>query len=184
MQGQTHLVGGLTIVGATALIPPITMLALNPASVAGVALGTLMPDIDHPHSTISHVLPFGGLGLQHRTWTHSLLLLLVLSGLALFLGRTFAVAFFVGYLSHLLLDMLNPTGIPWLYPFNKKKQRWARIYVGSTGEYAVLAGMILLDLGLFFLLKKQGAFGAKTGAMYTNSLSAIFTKTMALFAKK
>lgn len=37
----------------------------------------------------------------------------------------------IGYFSHLLLDMFNPTGVPMLYPYNRHKYSVAKIRTGS-----------------------------------------------------
>lgn len=70
-------------------------------------LGGTLPDFD---------IYFGFLGLQHHTWTHSLIVLVpVTILLTYFLGRL-GLALSVGILSHILGDFLVGT-IPLLYPF-------------------------------------------------------------------
>ena len=54
----------------------------------------------------------------------------------------------IGALSHLMLDGLNPTGVP-LLPFREKPRlRWNLISTGSMGEWIFLAALlVLLALG-------------------------------------
>lgn len=61
------------------------------------------------------------LGLEHRTITHSLLLMTILVAPMFIIDKTLALYFFIGYLSHLILDYFTVMGVPWFYPFNKKK---------------------------------------------------------------
>jgi len=53
---------------------------------------------------------------------------------ALYRWETLAVAcFFLGFVSHLAADSLNPTGIKWLQPFSKAKVKDG-IKTGSAAE--------------------------------------------------
>lgn len=128
MRGQAHIAVGAA--AASALVP----LAHAPAVVVAVAAGAaLLPDIDHPRSTLGrHV---GNLGFRHRGATHSVgigaLFSTVVGAVAsqLVPPRTaalFAAAVFVGYLSHLLADLVNPAPMPLAWPFVRRglRPRW------------------------------------------------------------
>lgn len=83
-------------------------------------------------------LPFRVLGmiiqgtLGHRGGTHSLAMSVIFTlALAIpitaFFGKSadWAVwAIWAGYLSHLIADSLNPSGVPWLWPLFSKKKRF------------------------------------------------------------
>lgn len=113
MMGSTHAVVGLAL--GLALMhqqPPLNAVAL--ASLAGVA--ALLPDIDHPQAFMGRRLIVGRL-FHHRGFTHSLLALALVALACLhYLPYPIASMIAVGYASHLVLDALNPQGIPLLYP--------------------------------------------------------------------
>lgn len=84
------------------------------------------------------MLPFKMVGylvkglLGHRGGTHSLAMslivtLLVAFPVTLFFGRAgdwFILAIWVGYMSHLCADMLNPSGVPFLWPLTSKHKTY------------------------------------------------------------
>ncbi len=118
-----------------------------------------LPDIDHPKSFISrsYFLPISKIveaTTRHRGWTHSIFgtlifTLIFLTILYYFSLSTFyAFFFFVGYISHLISDSLNPSGVNWLWP-KKKRYGIGVIRTGSKAEavfqvvVASLVGAIL-----------------------------------------
>lgn len=129
MRGNTHIWFGVS----SALLlfhPPLWSYAL-------VGLGSLLPDVDHKNSPVG-ILPC----IKHRTVTHSLLA----CGLALLINPWLGL----GYVSHVLLDMLNPTGCPLLWPYTKKFSVGS-IKTGSKVETIFRNGlkMIMLTIILF-----------------------------------
>ncbi len=81
--------------------------------------------------------------LPHRGITHSLLGCLLMSGAVLFFsGTSFAIPFFIGYASHLVLDLVSG-GIPLWYPFKESRLSY---FLGKTGGVAdrVICGASLL----------------------------------------
>lgn len=113
--------------------------------IASSWLGSLLPDIDHPTSTMSKKFSilsipyrilqfiFGKIKytkdfVGHRGITHSLLFLII-PIVVMMIGQlnpwieTALFGLTVGIFSHLFMDMLNPMGVPLLLPFVKKKFR-------------------------------------------------------------
>ncbi|PHM45726.1 hydrolase [Xenorhabdus mauleonii] len=97
----------------------------------GVLLASLLPDIDHPSSTLGRLFRFISIPIArlcgHRGFTHSLLALI--AGIILFqteipadwpIPTDFIHAMVVGYISHLIADMLTPAGIPLLWPLRTR----------------------------------------------------------------
>ncbi|MCL1104516.1 metal-dependent hydrolase [Shewanella algicola] len=84
--------------------------------------GSLLPDLDHPSSTIGKrflfiSLPLAGL-FGHRQITHSVWPF-VLTAWALSYdtwATPLAMAFGIGYFSHLLADFISDSGIPLFWP--------------------------------------------------------------------
>lgn len=101
------------------------------------AVGALLPDIDHPNATASQKLgvargsgPLGVFGWLggiframlggHRGFTHTLVCALLI-GAALWQWTPlhlfpYAMAFFIGWCSHLIADMLTEQGVPLFWP--------------------------------------------------------------------
>lgn len=119
------------------------------------AVGALLPDVDHPGSTVGLALRWTGIPqylereFGHRTVTHSALfvggLALVASPLALAWGYLYLLSLLLGVLSHEILDMANKTGVPLFWPIRNRVvfppvERW-RIEVGTSPEW-VIAGVL------------------------------------------
>lgn len=121
MTGKTHascglLVGALTIeYFHTDLFTSITVITL-------AVISSLLPDICHAQSKIGRrfkVLSFFiRLLFGHRTFTHSLLFISIIICL-LYAIQTpiyYLITIILGMLSHVILDMLTPRGVKFLYP--------------------------------------------------------------------
>jgi len=100
-------------------------------------LGALFPDIDHSQSTLGRIIPLS-LFVRHRTVTHSFLAL----GIALYVN----VWFGIGFATHLLLDALNPAGVPILYPYEKR----VGIGIIRTGSIRENILFLLICAGLLY----------------------------------
>lgn len=86
----------------------------------GLILGSTIPDIDYPYSYIGQLFSpvseavykrFG-----HRGLTHTIYWSLLLGLLAYF--DTKFLTFFIGYTSHILLDLFTNQGVKLVYPYN------------------------------------------------------------------
>lgn len=148
MTGKTHIVGGVASCMAIASVTshePATLV------VAG-AVGGLLPDICHGGSKIGRKLPilskivntvFG-----HRTFTHSLLfLLLAWIALEIFIPiDAVKVGVLVGMISHLILDAATKNGIKLLYPFKITVRFPITTKTGGVVEYIVLFALTLITV--------------------------------------
>jgi len=143
-------------------------------------LGAIIPDIDHTKSIIGKFFPLISKQLEekygHRTITHSVwgwavstLILGLILILLHFIGfRAWSsgvinwrwiAAFSIGYISHLLIDMVNFRGVPLLWPekirfvvFKNPKMR-----LESGARLEALIGMILIIFVILALpLSKYG----------------------------
>lgn len=124
MMGHTHaLVGSALALGvaiATHTAPNTTLLLL-----AAGGLAALLPDVDHPRAPIRRklgcigALIFGG--LKHRGITHTLLALVAVTSAALVsLPSLVGIVITIGYLSHILGDLLTVSGLPIFWPYKKE----------------------------------------------------------------
>lgn len=108
----------------------------SPLAIAAAAAGGVLPDIDEPRSWIGRRVPVLAHPINalfgHRGFTHSLtalaLLGLGLSTLVAPLGSLAAPAwslvclpFLIGYASHLLGDLLTPSGVPLSWPMRRRQ---------------------------------------------------------------
>lgn len=147
--GKTHIVGGI-LVGL--IVTQALEINAGYSVVAGVS--ALFPDIDQPTSKIGQRIPGSfliKLIFGHRNFWHSLLAaLLLFLAFSSFLPQHFAVLVLAGYLSHLLLDMLTPAGVPLFYPFTKRFS----IPLTKTGgliEYLFLGVMFAMSIMIILI---------------------------------
>lgn len=184
MNATTHAVFGVAALAGSFLVlggePP---LYAYPAAV----IAAWLPDVDNPRSrlgnglsrrknpilnTISRPLSWALRATSfvlfrtvgHRTLTHSLLgvaLFVVLVSPAATLSADLFVALVAGYVSHLVADALNTSGVPLLWP-----ARWRMrllpggVRSGGTAEFIVaLAAAAVAGYGIYALhLGIDGAF--------------------------
>lgn len=173
MRGTSHRIAGACSAAVVAsfmfqgeLNNPAAYLAIGGAVIGG-AFGGLLPDIDHPESTIGRRLKpisyvvntvFG-----HRGFTHTIFSLILLSYLLFIISgwipvsiKGFALAMFtgiiIGYSSHLLLDMLTVSGIPLLYPFSNRMFRVARLRTGRDDWIVTTTTILVTALFLFYII--------------------------------
>ena len=165
MKGKTHIAGGIGL-GYLAF-NNINILNVNLSdekilllATAGLTLGALLPDIDHPNSKISNkVKPLGFIVskiFKHRGFTHSILGAIIMT---IIFGWIFSIisiskslnivllkSLTIGITSHILLDMMTPTGVCLLYPY-EKRYNIANFKMGSISEMILVA--IFIGLAYF-----------------------------------
>jgi len=97
-------------------------------------IGTMLPDLDIKWKK------------YHRKLFHNIWILLII----LFLGfnfhlidRTIAIIISIGFLSHLIIDAITPTGIMFLWPLKKPKIK-GPIKTGGIGEFVVMAVLLFI----------------------------------------
>jgi len=142
MKWISHIALGTVICKALSII---FLWDLNYIHYAIICLFSVLPDID------SYV------GLKHRTYTHTVYFA-VLIPLPLLLMSTPAgvdiqsyILGVVAYLSHLLGDMFNPSGVMLFYP--KRTVYHAlpshlRFVTGSNTEWFILVGLLIISSSL------------------------------------
>lgn len=110
-----------------------------------VALGSLIPDIDHAKSVVGKVIPVAGIfNMQHRGWTHSLLGLIIFIAIIAIINTSLIMGFALGYVLHLLVDTLTPMGIAWFYPLSKNKRHIIGIKTGGAEEGIITVSLLYL----------------------------------------
>ncbi len=146
MTGKTHIIGGIAASLAFAQITHYDPVIL----VCAGTIGAILPDICHGGSKIGRSFPvlskiintlFG-----HRTFTHSLLFLVLIGLLlnALGVNEAASAGFLVGMVSHYVLDMATKNGIKLLFPFKMTIRFPITAKTGGTAEYVVFSALSLL----------------------------------------
>lgn len=179
MMWRTHFVGGLASLWLLAPVPGGLGNGAVPENFGVLALcaafGVLLPDLDASDSRLQR-LELGPKGyaitpfvlpaqLIHRAWGHRgpLHSLVGLLGAGVVFGTPLglcidwrpAVAFLLGYASHLFLDAMTRTGVPLWYPNSKRHwvlPRALRVSTGSSDEEIAFA---LFSLAAFALALMQ-----------------------------
>ena len=145
MMARSHVVVGLATWIATA--PLLHLPVGNPAYVALVVAGSLLPDVDHPKSWVGRrsrpISTAIAATLGHRGVTHSAFAVLGLAVLLLQVGyrRGLVSALALGYLSHLAADMLTPRGLRLAWPL---RRTWGvpLCRVGSPAEPLIVLVLV------------------------------------------
>ncbi|MCV2528466.1 MAG: metal-dependent hydrolase [Candidatus Lightella neohaematopini] len=96
--------------------------------ILGSLLTCLLPDIDHPKSFIGRRFKWLSIPIYklfgHRRFTHSILLIIIIAIYINIKRINFPIdviyAMIIGYISHIIADMLTPAGVPLLWPYTKK----------------------------------------------------------------
>lgn len=117
------------------------------------SFGSILPDIDTNFSTVNRVLKTGKQNqFSHRGIMHSLSIpSLIFLVYWLIFQNMGIIPFIAGYLSHILLDMFNPKGVPLLSPFTRKRFKMP-ISIETGSLYDKALGFIFIALFIVFLI--------------------------------
>ena len=126
MNGKEHIFFGLaSSVTVVSIITkyggtvPVTNLGVVMAS---AALGSLLPDIDTPDSTLGRLIKPVSYAINnkfgHRTITHDILAAIIAFIVSFFVGNQIFFGIMLGILSHLFLDGLTRSGVTFNYLYN------------------------------------------------------------------
>ena len=159
MKAPTHITGGITAgliyikaaQNADFGLAPLSVLTYAGCLALAVG-GSLLPDLDMKTSKAGHAAAPASSAISfffgHRTVLHGPLLYVALYILAVQAAPTiqpFAFSFLLGILSHIWLDMLNPRGVPLLYPV-PARFHFIGIPTGGLVEYLVLGVLAALNI--------------------------------------
>jgi inner membrane protein len=89
-----------------------------------------------------------GFASNHRTFTHSLLAMILFSGCFSLTLPRLGCSILIGYASHMLLDLLNKKDVPLLYPL-KKGICFKLCYAGKTANTIFMIIGFMATLVLF-----------------------------------
>ena len=182
MLAPTHIAAGLlTTTGAFSLFS--VPLHNDLPAIGATILGSLLPDIDSPRSSLGRLVPFISVPIErkwgHRTVTHCLLALLALSVIALplcLVRPTCYAALIIGYASHVILaDCATKSGCPLFLPHpavavlpgNDKY----RFRTGALGEWILLSVLTILLAAVFPISRMGGIWRALRYLSATQSMA-------------
>ncbi|HNX59857.1 MAG TPA: metal-dependent hydrolase [Spirochaetota bacterium] len=145
MTAATHYAFSCLVLTAAGTPPGVTLAA---------SAVSLLPDMDHPESLAGRLIP--GLSKTilrkygHRTVTHSLLAIAVISVIAIpvvFVSPMVYGAIVAAFASHIFIDLFNKAGVKLMAPFTQKEYisfhtQTLRIGVRSWQEYVLLVVLI------------------------------------------
>jgi inner membrane protein len=162
---KTHIASSLAV-GAG--IANVIAIPFSIGYVAGLTLGSLLPDIDEPNSYLGR----RSLGISylihkklgHRGLTHSLAAWIVFSVYCCISPNSFTLGLSMGYLFHIIGDFFSVTSVPLLSPFHEFRPQ-NMLFSYKTGSFVEeiikFASIFIL---LIFIIK---------GELYRSLISSI-----------
>ncbi len=161
MRGSTHELAGIA---AGLAYASYTGSGIDKALIiTGItAAAAMLPDIDIKESRISQKSAAAGrvisTAFSHRGFWHTPFCWLMISGIFLkFAPEYIAMSILIGSFSHLLLDMLNPAGIPVMFPFSFRKTHFANLMTGGITEIGVMLLLVVLIAAEVIVLVNGGS---------------------------
>jgi inner membrane protein len=155
MTYKTHINGGLLIgLYLTSQMPNKSILS-TAVFLGGTFVGSILPDIDHKNSYIGQKAKLISKVINkvagHRKLFHAPLIYLLFYSIIIGNVNNELVllgikGLFLGILSHLLLDSFTIAGLPWFYPFSKKKFSMSKIKTNSVIEDIVRGILIFINI--------------------------------------
>ena len=174
MDFRTHrLAGATTGLVVASFISPLEVSTKSILTysllIAGSYLGSYLPDIDEPQSKIGKCFPFlskiikkiGG----HRGFMHSLMMATILWGIMFSLQIEFfnpkysfylsltVLGIIAGFLSHLFIDTLTVSGVPWLWPLSGKKISLGKLHTSNKFHQWLIRLLCLCLIGASIYLR-------------------------------
>lgn len=155
MRGRTHLIVGAASGIAAAITIPVEDEMIRLGVFTATVVGSLFPDIDNSQSKLGRRVKPISIILNklfgHRGFIHSPCnLLLIFAAAAIFMAvwNSFIylpvlIGFSIGFITHIILDAITKGGIPFLYPFSKKRYNFTVIKTGGIGETLFLGAFLL-----------------------------------------
>lgn len=133
----------------------LTSLGIEPNTrvLAASGLGALLPDIDTPKASLGRIFPLSAV-IEHRyghrqithSWIFVVIMLALLSPFLMLKMWLIYTGFMIGVVSHIMIDMANPSGVPFFYPNSARfvfpEDKASRIEVGSKKEFVLLCVLV------------------------------------------
>lgn len=179
--GRSHVLIGVATTGA---LMAAGAFPFGRAALLGAVVGSLAPDIDTPYSTLGCRLPFVSMPLYkrygHRTVTHAAPGLMVATGVAAgieYCATWAGVAFLIGYVMHIVADLLTKEGCAVLAPMKKRRYYWwPSVKTGSIGETVTVFGILFFIGGLTYAINPLAFNPSHWGAAFAHNVQSSFAR--------
>lgn len=205
MTGKQHLVAGSTLTVLTVTVyenvkynwtnePVVDMItnikdfvipqniALIPICIIFLFLGFLSPDCDESKSMLGR---YFYVPVEHRTWLHTLWIILMFIGLGFLFKPFFCLAF--GYFTHLFVDSPSKCGVCWLYPISKYKhyghakiKKGHFVYLYASEPVAWMWCGVLITITVLYII---GVIGLTPIADIVDSIDAAVQGFLGFFIR-
>ena len=110
-----------------------------------VMFGGILPDIDHPKSKLGSYFKLINWLVKHRGILHSLLILPVIALLLSYFNYSFiSIPLIIGYIAHLIGDIVTKEGLMLLYPLSDFRIN-GFIKVGGLLEKLIFIALLILS---------------------------------------
>lgn len=151
----THIITTLNIMALPLTVLNVSLTQTYIYLVMASLLGTLLPDIDEPDSTIGKRFPFLAYPINiffgHRTITHNIVFAVTVILIGYAMNSIFIIGLGIGIVSHIIGDSITLGGINGaLFPIVLSNKKFAllpyslRFKVGSVEEYIVFISLFIL----------------------------------------
>ena len=140
---KTHLVFAFLVFLIVQSVFPASKIVL----LVSILFGALIVDIDSKKSKAGRFIGFRVLQffVSHRGALHSIFTGFLLALIISFVNKIASFGFFLGYMSHLILDSTTKSGAMLFWPLFHVRFRFI-IKTGSLLEEIIFIGFIVLDL--------------------------------------
>lgn len=110
-----------------------------------VMFGGILPDIDHPKSKLGSYFKLINWLVKHRGIFHSLLILPVIALVLSYFNYSFiSLPLIIGYVAHLIGDIVTKEGLMLLYPLSDFRIS-GFIKVGGLSEKLIFIALLILS---------------------------------------
>lgn len=117
--------------------------------------GLCVSIMEQPSSTVimgvvvSIIVCIAGRFSEHRTFTHSLLFVLLIDFGLFCICPEISFPVLVGGISHLFIDTFNKKPVPWLFPFFRPGVCFKLCYASKVANAVIMWVGLVADLGMF-----------------------------------
>jgi len=161
MLGYTHILTASTIATLPLLNNDFEYVAIYSMVYIGILIGSILPDIDEPHSLIGKRVKFLSYPIKiifgHRTITHNVFASILISILGVLLNIDIIVGIGIGMFIHILSDSITVNGIKGaLFPLTSNSYKFVllpyslRFKVGGSIE--LVLSMVLGLYNIYFFV--------------------------------
>ncbi|UCZ53620.1 metal-dependent hydrolase [Bacillus shivajii] len=152
MRYYTHITTSLSM---SLIYGQLTDTALPTSVLVGVAVGSVLPDIDETKSYIGRrtgpISRFVKMLFGHRGITHSGLVIAFAIFGAMNTDIDFLFGLSLGVIFHIVGDFFSKGGVPLLLPLTKDRFKFPLYRTGKTSEFVIFCGSVAFLYYFFFM---------------------------------